>query len=62
MSPEELLKTLKDGGLDDDAIKQLLTDTLKMVDAANVKEDQQEEKADEAEERAQAGQLLGVAL
>ena len=62
MNPEELLKTLKDGGLDDDAIKKLLADTLGMLDAANVEEDKEDEKADEADERAQAGQLLGVAL
>lgn len=62
MGPEELLKTLKDAGLDDDSVKKLLTDTLSMLDAANVEEDKRDEKADEADERAQAGQLLGVTL
>ena len=28
MNPEELLKTLRDGGLDDEAIQKLLSDTL----------------------------------
>jgi hypothetical protein len=58
MNPEELLKTLRDGGLDDDAIKKLLGDTLGMLDEAYAKHDE----VDEADERKQAGELLGVAL
>ena len=58
MNPEELLKTLRDGGLDDDAIKKLLGDTLGMLDEAYANHD----KEDEADERKQAGELLGVAL
>lgn len=58
MNPEELLKTLRDGGLDDDAIKKLLGDTLGMLDQAYAEHDAK----DEADERKQAGELLGVAL
>lgn len=59
MTPEELLKTLKDGGMDDDAIKKLLGDTLAMFDQSSVEE---EEKVTEEDERKQAGELLGVTL
>lgn len=59
MTPEELLKTLKDGGMDDDAIKKLLGDTLAMFDQSPVEE---EEKVTEEDERKQAGELLGVTL
>lgn len=58
MNPEELLKTLRDGGLDDDAIKKLLGDTLGMLDEAYANHDKEDEKA----EREQAGELLGVEL
>lgn len=58
MNPEELLKTLRDGGLDDDAIKKLLGDTLGMLDEAYADHDAE----DEADERKQAGELLGVTL
>lgn len=58
MSPEELLKTLRDGGMDDDAVKKLLGDTLAMLDQDYAEHDKKDEEA----ERAQAGQLLGVTL
>lgn len=58
MNPEELLKTLRDGGLDDDAIKKLLGDTLGMLDEAYANHD----AVDEEDERKQAGELLGVEL
>lgn len=58
MTPEELLKTLRDGGMDDDSVKKLLADTLGMLDQAYAEHD----KVDEADERKQAGELLGVAL
>ena len=53
MKPEELLKTLKEGGLDDKAIKDLLDGTLALL-----KGDDDTEK----EERAEASKLLGVEL
>lgn len=54
MTPEELLKTLRDGGLDDEGIKQLLSDALASLEgpAEMTPED----------EKAKAGELLGVAL
>lgn len=54
MTPEELLKTLRDGGLDDAAIQKLLSDTLASLQGP----------AEETEggERAEAGKLLGVTL
>lgn len=58
MTPEELLKTLRDGGMDDDSVKKLLGDTLAMLDQNFAGAD---EKAAN-EEREQAGKLLGVAL
>lgn len=61
MNPEELLKTLRDGGLDDEAIKKLLGDTLASLEGPA--EEPAEEKApNEAEEKAEAGKLLGVTL
>lgn len=61
MTPEELLKTLKDGGLDDQTIQKLLSDTLAMLTgpADNPEIDKQ---MDDAREREQAGKLLGVTL
>lgn len=58
MSPEELLKTLRDGGLDDEAIKKLLGDTMALVEPAQNPAPEDDEK----QERAQAGELLGVTL
>lgn len=65
MNPEELLKTLKDGGLEDKAIKDLLEGTLALL---NGKEDGEKEKEalkdekDEKDEKAEASRLLGVEL
>ena len=58
MTPEELLKTLRDGGLDDESVKKLLGDTLAMLDESFAKEDE----VSEEDERKQAGELLGVTL
>lgn len=58
MTPEELLKTLRDGGMDDDAVKKLLGDTLAVLDEAYADHDEK----DESDERKQAGELLGVTL
>ncbi len=59
MSPEELLKTLRDGGLDDEAIKKLLDDTMALVEPA---QENPAPEDNEKQERAQAGELLGVTL
>ena len=53
MKPEELLKTLKEGGLDDKAIKDLLDGTLALLKGDDDTEN---------EERAEASKLLGVEL
>lgn len=55
MSAEELLKMLRDGGLDDEAIKALLGDAL-----ASLEGPAEEPMADEDAEA--AGKLLGVDL
>lgn len=59
MTPEELLKILHDGGLDDAAIQKLLGDTL-----ASLKGPAEDENKDlnEEDEREEAGKLLGVTL
>ena len=62
MSPEELLKMLKDGGLDDEAIKKLLSDALASLEGpAEGAAEEEAQKAEEAE-RAEASDLLGVSL
>ena len=61
MSAEELLKTLRDGGLDDESIKKLLSDTLASLEGP-AEEPVPEEKEEEEEERKAAGELLGVTL
>ena len=64
MTPEELLKTLKDGGMEDQAIEQLLNATLEVLKGATPPEEKPEDNppADEEAERAEAGKLLGVTL
>jgi hypothetical protein len=57
MTPEELLKVLKDGGLDDESIKKLLSDTL-----ASLKGPAEEEKHEEETDEQKASKLLGVNL
>jgi len=59
MTPEDLLKTLRDGGLDDAAIQKLLSDTLASLQGPA---EGQAPADEEADERAQAGKLLGVTL
>jgi hypothetical protein len=57
MSREELLQMLQEKGLDDNAIKALLKDTLDTLDADFADHDEKEDaEADEA------GKLLGVDL
>lgn len=57
MNPEELLKTLRDGGLDDEAIQKLLSDTL-----ASLQGPAEGQEMNEDQEKEQAGKLLGVTL
>lgn len=52
MTAEELLQTLRDGGLDDEAITKLLNDALTAL----------KPKDDEADEKKEAERLLGVSL
>ena len=55
MTTEELLQTLRDGGMDDEAIKSLLGDALASLEGSA----EQEENDGEADK---ASQLLGVEL
>lgn len=59
MTPEDLLKILKEGGLDDAAIQKLLSDTLASLKGPAENEGEQPPAEDE---KAQAGKLLGVTL
>ena len=59
MTPEDLLKILKEGGLDDAAIQKLLSDTLASLKGPAENEGEQPPVEDE---KAQAGKLLGVTL
>ena len=56
MSKEELLKMLRDAGLDDEAVKALLHDALADLEAAPAEAEEEAEK-DDAEA---AAKLLGV--
>ena len=65
MSVEELLKMLREGGLDDMAIKDLLSDalaSLKGPEEEDKEKEMHEEEGKLDEERAEAGKLLGVTL
>ena len=53
MLPEDLLKMLRDAGMDDEAIKKLLSDTMASLEGPA------EEPTPEEQEK-QAGELLGV--
>lgn len=57
MNPEELLKTLRDGGMDDASIQKLLSDCL-----ASLQGPAENEPPAMDEEKEKAGELLGVAL
>ncbi len=57
MSKEELLKMLRDAGLDDEAVKALLHDALADLEAAPAEEAEEEAEKDDAEA---AAKLLGV--
>ena len=60
MSREELLQMLQEKGMDDDAIKALLKDTLDTLDKDFFDHDRDEAEADADAEA--AGKLLGVEL
>lgn len=62
MNPEELLKTLKDGGLEDKAIKDLLDGALALLNGNEDEEKEKEALKDEKAEKAEASRLLGVEL
>ena len=62
MNPEELLKTLKDSGLEDKAIKDLLDGTLALLNGNEDEEKEKEALKDEKAEKAEASRLLGVEL
>lgn len=64
MGVEDLLKMLRDGGLDDEAIKGLLSEALASLDgAAEGKPAATETPTDDVEaEKAEAGKYLGVNL
>ena len=61
MTAEELLKTLRDGGLDDESIKKLLDDAKKILEPEE-KAEEDRLKAEEEDEKAEAEKLLGVTL
>ena len=63
MSVEELLKTLKDGGMEDEAIKKLLSDALASLEGPAEEEvEEMDEELDEDAERKEASRYLGVDL
>lgn len=65
MSVEELMKMLRDGGLDDMAIKDLLSDALASLKGPEEEDKEREMHEEEGkldEERKDAGSLLGVTL
>lgn len=58
MNPEDLLKMLRDNGLQDDVIQKLLSDSLASLQGPAEEEMQENED----EEKEAAGKLLGVSL
>ena len=60
MTPEELLKLFRDNGMEDEAIMNLLSETLASLKGPA--EEPVEEPEDEEAEKERAGKLLGVAL
>ena len=65
MSVEELLKMLRDNGLEEDAIKDLLSDalaSLKGPEEEDKERDLHEEEGKVDEEREEASRMLGVSL
>ncbi len=62
MSREELLQMLQEKGLDDNAIKALLEETLNTLNKDFADHDEKEKEMDEAAEKAEASKYLGVNL
>lgn len=62
MSREELLQMLQEKGLDDNAIKALLEETLNTLNKDFADHDAKEEEMDEEAEKAEASKYLGVNL
>jgi hypothetical protein len=61
MKVEDLLKQLRDGGLDDEAIKALLSEAIASLEGAA--EDKDKKMKEEAEaEKKEAEEILGVQL
>lgn len=60
MQVEELLAMLQEKGLDDNAIRALLSDALGAIDKDFAEHDEKE--GEEEAERKEAGELLGVSL
>lgn len=59
MNVEELLKILKDGGMEDEAIKALLSDALASLEGPA---EEEVEEMDEKKEKEEASKYLGVDL
>ena len=62
MTREELLQLLQEKGLDDNAIKMLLKETLDTLDKDFADHDEKVDEADEEAEKKEASKLLGVNL
>lgn len=62
MSAEELLKMLRDGGMDDEGIKALLGDALASLEGPAEEPTPEEVEKAEDEDAKAAGELLGVEL
>lgn len=60
MQVEELLAMLQEKGMDDNAIRALLSEAISTIDKDDVEHEEKEGKEDA--ERAEAGKLLGVSL
>ena len=62
MTREELLQMLQEKGLDDNAIKMLLKETLDTLDKDFADHDEKVDEAKEEAEKKEASKLLGVDL
>lgn len=62
MSREELLQMLQEKGMDDNAIKALLEETLGTLGRDFEEHDKKEEEMDDKQEREEASKYLGVNL
>lgn len=60
MQVEELLQMLQEKGMDDNAIRALLSEAISTIDKDDV--EHEEKEGEEDAERAEAGRLLGVTL